>query len=578
MAPAPEAAVPLTVMSGFLGAGKTTLLRRVLEGGELGRVGCVVNDVAEVNIDAKLVKRTERALAGGRGGGEADAGFDSVELDNGCVCCSAGDDLFQALAKLLGLAKRRGYTYERLVVESSGVAEPQNLRDRFQEAELLGLPISRRVHMDHMITVVDSGAFYATLKSHEKIKERPDLGVGGGRRPVADLLVEQVEFADVIVLNKSDTLKGDKMAELEALVQSLNPLARTAKATFGDAPLWTLQGDPNNKAPMAKLSVEGQVRGAVAAVKANDHAHSHGHDHGHAHSHDHGHEHSHDHGHDHHHDHGHGHGHAHSHDHGHDHHHDHGHGHGHSHDHGHGHSHDHGHAHSHDHGHAHSHDHGHDHHHDHGHGHNHAPGEDCSACEAEAKDRQDTTASRRFGIRSFVYNARKPFNADRLRAFSKEHFGAAVTMERQQGNTGSKVAPQEGDCPKGSPIAQVLRSKGFVWLSGAHGCAWYWSHAASAFEILDEGDWWSAIPDEEWPESEDQRKSLLADFNGPWGDRRQEIVFIGIDLDEPAIVALLDGCLCTDAEMEQYAENSKMDPDPEHTAEWPGKVAQVPAA
>ncbi len=177
-----------------------------------------------------------------------------------------------------------------------------------------------------------------------------------------------------------------------------------------------------------------------------------------------------------------------------------------------------------------------------------------------------------------MYNARKPFNADRLRAFSKEHFGAAVTMERQQGNTGSKVAPQEGDCPKGSPIAQVLRSKGFVWLSGAHGCAWYWSHAASAFEILDEGDWWSAIPDEEWPESEDQRKSLLADFNGPWGDRRQEIVFIGIDLDEPAIVALLDECLCTDAEMEQYAENSKMDPDPEHAAEWPGKVAQAQAA
>merc|ERR1712078_856538 len=104
------------------------------------------------------------------------------------------------------------------------------------------------------------------------------------------------------------------------------------------------------------------------------------------------------------------------------------------------------------------------------------------------------------------------------------------------------------------------RSKGFVWLSAAHGCAWYWSHAASAFEILDEGDWWAAIPDEEWPESEEQRKSLLADLDGP------------------AIVALLDGCLCTDAEMEQYAENSKMDPDPTHAAEWPGKVPQVQAA
>merc|ERR1712078_559251 len=139
---------------------------------------------------------------------------------------------------------------------------------------------------------------------------------------------------------------------------------------------------------MAKLSVEGQGRGAVAAVKADSQSHGHSHDHGH----------------------------------------DHGHGHGHSHDHGH------------DHGHGHAHDHG------HGHGHSHGPGEDCAACEAEAKNRQDTTASLRFGIRSFVYNARKPFNADRLRAFSKEHFGAAITMDREVEAT-AREAPPSGKSP-----------------------------------------------------------------------------------------------------------------------------------
>ena len=572
---------PVTLLSGFLGAGKTTLLRRVLEGGELGRVGCVVNDVAAVNIDAKLVRRTGRTAGAAVAGGAA-ADFDSVELDNGCVCCSAGDDLFQAIAKLLGVAKRRGYAYSRIVVEGSGVAEPKNLRDNFQEASLLKLPLMRRVHMDHMVTVVDSGAFFKTLQSTERLKERPDLGSGGGRQPVADLLMEQVEFADVVVLNKADTLDNADMVKLEAIVSSLNPLARIVSATFGDAPLWSLYGDPNNKAPMAKLTVEGQVRGAVAAAKhkhGHDHVHRHSHEEGHAHSHGDGHTHSHGDGHTH----SHGDGHAHSHGHGHAH--SHGDCHAHSHGDGHAHSQEDGHAHSHGDGHVHGpgcgHDHahtqedghvhgpgcGHDHAHAQEDGHVHGPG--CGHDHSHDHDHdhshpQETTAAIRFGIRSFVYSARKPFNMDRLKNFSKEHFGATVM---------SNTANKDGNCAsKDSPIRNVLRSKGFVWLASTHGCAWYWSHAASAFEIVDEGDWWSAIPDEEWPELQDQRQALLADFAGPWGDRRQEIVFIGIDMDEPAIVALLDQCLCSDAEMDKYTDDSKLDPDPEHTDTWPGKA------
>ena len=160
----------------------------MLEGGEAGRVGCVVNDVAEVNIDAKLVRKTGVKAVDGAGPGAAPPGkrvadlAETVELDNGCACCTAGDDLFQALAQLVTLSKKRGRPFDRIIIENSGVAEPANIRDRFQEAALLGLPILKQIRLQNMLTVVDSSAFFKEYASKDAIEARPDLGDAGPER------------------------------------------------------------------------------------------------------------------------------------------------------------------------------------------------------------------------------------------------------------------------------------------------------------------------------------------------------------------------------------------------------------
>ena len=493
----------------------------MLEGGEAGRVGCVVNDVAEVNIDAKLVRKTGVKSVDGAGPGGAPPGkrvadlADTVELDNGCACCTAGDDLFQALAQLVTLSKKRGRPFDRIIIENSGVAEPANIRDRFQEAAVIGLPILRQIRLQNMLTVVDSSAFFKEYASKDAIEARPDLGDAGGanRRPVVDLLCEQVEYADVVTLNKADTLDGPDLDKLETTVKFLNPLARVVRAEFGNVPL-DLVLDTSSVAPMISLTVEGQHRGAVTAARLaeeqqekqdkKDREAQHGHDHDHAkcdhpdHKHDHGH------------DHGHGHGHGHDHDHA-------------------------------------KCDHP-DHDHDHGHHHSH--------------DTQETTAAKRFGIRTFVYSSRRPFNMQRLRAFVDTHFKKKNRLDSRAPDTD---ALKQAEVTRASCMAPVLRSKGFVWLASAHESAWYWSHAGTHFEVVDEGEWWCAIPDNEWPPDVKQRDAVLADFQGPWGDRRQEIVFIGVDMDEPAIKATLDAALVTDAEMTQYRELAARTPDPVHS-------------
>eukprot|EP00887_Chlorella_sp_A99_P005800 scaffold1.g5800.t1 len=406
----------VTMLSGFLGAGKTTLLRHVLQN-TTEKIGCIVNDVASVNIDAKLLRSDGRGQRDpSKPASTADLA-DTIELANGCACCSIADELFVSFENLLALADKRGVPFDRIVLENSGVAEPQNIRDQFNDAIAVGHPLMRHVHLDSLVTVVDSHTFIADYSSRAPVAARPDLGEGGSMRPVVDLLVEQIECADYVILNKCDMLDAATQQSLSAIVGSLNPLAQArgwrdggrrrkgvVPCQFGEVPIDKVFGKGAQRV-VASLNIEGQHRGAVAAARtleqqeaaaaaeaARKEQHRHHHHHGHGHGEGEGaeegcracaeeaggggHEHHHhrddeadgEHPHKHH-------------------------------------------KHTHEDGEKHddckacqeggAHPHKHHHHHHHHHGHR--------------RERQETTAAKRFGIVSFVYERRRPFHPQRLK-------------------------------------------------------------------------------------------------------------------------------------------------------------------
>lgn len=545
--------VPITILAGFLGAGKTTALKRLLENTDGIKVGTVVNDMAAVNIDAKLISNpmnskdsdTNNLVAKGNAGG-------TVELQNGCACCTLSDELLTSVSDLM-----EGRELDAIVVELSGVADPDAVKQNWEAAVAAKHPATNIADLQRVVTVVDSHTFGSDWHSWDTAGTRKWAEEGdkcAEARQVPELLAEQVEAANIIILNKVDLSEGGQLETARLVARAINEKAELIETKFGEM------------TPDKILPLKGLVD---SAETTHDHEHQHqssdcadpectDESHGHSHS-SHGHEHS---------------------------------SHSseesactdpscsdesHSHEHSHNHSSECSDADCNDPSHSHSHEHTSscsdpdcsDSSHSHSHEHTSSCSDpDCNdSSHSHSHDHQtSSTAVDSLGISNFVYKSSRAFDARKLQRVLNRW--PIPVMEELNLVELSKELEKE-DTDSDSPFLGVLRSKGFAWISPTsmfdldnHDTVLYWSHAGKHFGLKQAGSWWASMGKENMKKIFEDSNNMAEydriireDFvSGEWGDRRQEIVFIGANLDEDGIRAALDDCLCTDEQMKDYKQ------------------------
>ncbi|PGT88620.1 MULTISPECIES: GTP-binding protein [Bacillaceae] len=212
--------IPVTVLSGYLGAGKTTVLNHILQNREGLKVAVIVNDMSEVNIDAETIKQ---------GGGLKRTEEKLVEMSNGCICCTLREDLLVEVEKL---ALEGNIDY--IVIESTGISEPVPVAQTFSYIdEELGIDLTRFCKLDTMVTVVDANRFWKDFRSGESLLDRKEALSAADDREIADLLLDQIEFCDVLIINKCDLVNEEELTHLEKVLRKLQPEARMIRTNKG---------------------------------------------------------------------------------------------------------------------------------------------------------------------------------------------------------------------------------------------------------------------------------------------------------------------------------------------------------